>query len=578
MRRNRLMAVISLAGLCLFAPTMVAKAETTNTITDDNGSYTVTIPTDVSIDSNSKSADFTVSAELKSYKKLDISIASDNKYQLKCGDNYGLKYTLTDSNEEKIEQIVYSTQTGTPQTFSTTLKATLTDSAKVSGIYSDTLRFTMKCQECYPEGKVGLTFDANGGVADTDRKVLDIGEAYGELPTASRTGYTFDGWYTEINAGQPVTEASKLTQNTTVYAHWTANTYHVVYDNNAKVHTQASGEMEASTMTYGSKQCLKKSEIQNGDSGARFIGWNTKADGTGTAYTDEQEVLNLTSEVNGLVTLYAQWEYENIVEVRFEDVNGNMDRDKRNVIDEWFSAGNKVSWSIQELTEYRNNEKSWNHQWKVAENSDDSVQYTTNNASKTTTVDIKRQMYYLDLNAQWYDSKGKLVSPGGGNLKWGDTVTATATVAINGGDPQSSNDGTDYFVQQRYGSSFTITVTMKPGYKLIGVYTGPEQPLCDAKIDYETNTVTGIVTGEREIRNSTGVVKDYDATTIALMIQKESSDGTTTSDSEEKESDVNIINSDASVNTQNIIWYDDVQVEESETETAVETEKQESDF
>jgi len=38
-----------------------------------------------------------------------------------------------------------------------------------------------------------------------------------------------------------------------------------------------------------------------------FAGWNTKANGTGTKYTDKQSVKNLTSTNNGVVHLYAQW-------------------------------------------------------------------------------------------------------------------------------------------------------------------------------------------------------------------------------------------------------------------------------
>lgn len=38
-----------------------------------------------------------------------------------------------------------------------------------------------------------------------------------------------------------------------------------------------------------------------------FAGWNTKADGSGISFSDGQEVLNLTTEDNGTVKLYAQW-------------------------------------------------------------------------------------------------------------------------------------------------------------------------------------------------------------------------------------------------------------------------------
>ena len=572
--------IIPLAALCLFAPTTETKADTTTTVVADNGTYTVTIPTDVAIDPNNKSADLTVSAELESYKKLGISITSDNNYQLKCGDKYGLRYTLTDSSEKSINQITYSTQTGTQQTFSMTLKATLgDDTAKVSGIYSDILKFTMSCQECYPEGKAGLSFDANGGTVATDKKVLDIGIEYGDLPEATRTGYTFAGWYTEKEAGQQVVKTNKLTQNTTIYAHWKANTYRVVYDNNVTEHTQASGSMEVSTMTYDSKQCLQKSTLKNNDSGAHFTGWNTKADGTGTSYTDGQEVLNLITEANASITLYAQWEYENIVKVQFEDVNGNyLDQDTQVVINQILPAGQGISWSVKDLPAYKENQQQWEKQWKTPENVG-TVTYTTSNESKITAVKIERQLYYLDLNAQWYDSNGKPVSPGSGNLKWDDVVTATATVAINNGEAETQNDGTDYFKQQKYGSAFTIKVTMKPGYKLIGVYTGNEQPLCAVKFDKDTNTITGIVTGERYIENSSGAVNKYHATTVALMIQKESSDNTITiSDTEEQKLDENMINLDSSVIDQNSIPSEDTKVEESETETVDESKEQDPVF
>ena len=559
MQRKLMAVMIPLAALCLFAPVTVAKADTATTIADDNGAYTVTIPTDVSIDQNSKSTDLTVSAELESYKQLGITIASDNKYQLKCGDKYGLKYTLTDSSEKNIGQITYSTQTGTKQTFSTTLKVTVNESAKVSGIYSDILRFTMNCQECYPEGKAGLSFDANGGVISDDRKVLDIGAEYGDLPEATRTGYTFAGWYTEKDAGQQVTKTDKLTQNTTIYAHWTANTYSVVYDNNVAEHTHASGSMVASTMTYDNKQCLQKSTFTNSDSGALFAGWNTKADGTGTAYTDGAEVLNLVADANGSITLYAQWNYKNIVKVQFEDVNGNyLEQDTQNVIEEMLPAGEEISWSVKDLDAYKENSTQWEKQWQTPEN-EGTVSYTTGNASKTTIIKIARQLYYLDLNSQWYDSDGTGKS-GGGNLLWNDVVTATVKVEINGVVQSAYTAATDYFVKQRYGSTFKFTITMQDGYQFMGVSERKDQPLSNVQVS--GNVVTGIVTGERHVVNEDSSVHPvYDATTVALNIQKLSIESTENS-LEKQSMDEITVNSDSTITDQNA-----VQKEESEIET-----------
>lgn len=41
--------------------------------------------------------------------------------------------------------------------------------------------------------------------------------------------------------------------------------------------------------------------------GYEFIGWNTRKNGSGTWYSDEQEVLNLTDKDPGVINLFAQW-------------------------------------------------------------------------------------------------------------------------------------------------------------------------------------------------------------------------------------------------------------------------------
>lgn len=45
--------------------------------------------------------------------------------------------------------------------------------------------------------------------------------------------------------------------------------------------------------------------------GHSFLRWNTRQDGTGTAYSPGDQAVNLTGENNGTVTLYAQWSAQN---------------------------------------------------------------------------------------------------------------------------------------------------------------------------------------------------------------------------------------------------------------------------
>lgn len=66
------------------------------------------------------------------------------------------------------------------------------------------------------------TFNANGGTCSTASKSVIYGNTYGTLPTPTRTGYNFDGWYTAATGGTKVTSSTTVaaTGNHTLYAHW----------------------------------------------------------------------------------------------------------------------------------------------------------------------------------------------------------------------------------------------------------------------------------------------------------------------------------------------------------------------
>ena len=75
------------------------------------------------------------------------------------------------------------------------------------------------------EEKYTVTFDANGGIVPIASKEVVKGNTYGELPQPVREGYTFSGWFTSADGGEQVNESTvvALTENRTLYAHWTQN-------------------------------------------------------------------------------------------------------------------------------------------------------------------------------------------------------------------------------------------------------------------------------------------------------------------------------------------------------------------
>ena len=71
--------------------------------------------------------------------------------------------------------------------------------------------------------KYTVTFDANGGsVTPASAETGEDGKL-GSLPTPTRKGYIFGGWYTAAAAGTKVTTETEFNADTTIYAHWTEN-------------------------------------------------------------------------------------------------------------------------------------------------------------------------------------------------------------------------------------------------------------------------------------------------------------------------------------------------------------------
>lgn len=84
-------------------------------------------------------------------------------------------------------------------------------------------------------GKYIITVDANGGIIPATTgwtgsgasatKTITYGENYGSLPTPTKTGYTFTGWYTALSGGTKIESTTQMTtgSNHPIYARWTTN-------------------------------------------------------------------------------------------------------------------------------------------------------------------------------------------------------------------------------------------------------------------------------------------------------------------------------------------------------------------
>ena len=70
-----------------------------------------------------------------------------------------------------------------------------------------------------------VTFNANGGTTSTTSKKVTYASTYGTLPTPTRDGYKFEGWYTAKSGGTKITASTtvSITAAQTLYAQWSPN-------------------------------------------------------------------------------------------------------------------------------------------------------------------------------------------------------------------------------------------------------------------------------------------------------------------------------------------------------------------
>lgn len=157
------------------------------------------------------------------------------------------------------------------------------------------------------------------------------GGTLASLPTPSRTGYTFKGWFTAQSGGTKITTSTVFEDDTTVYAQWTANTYTVRFDINYTGGTNPTSQ----TVTYGSTYGTLPKPTR---SGYTFMGWYTALNG-GTLIRNGTMVSTASNH-----TLYAHWKVTEIISVEitwgtmeFTYCDGDWDPDTHTYINGYWA-------------------------------------------------------------------------------------------------------------------------------------------------------------------------------------------------------------------------------------------------
>lgn len=142
------------------------------------------------------------------------------------------------------------------------------------------------------------TFNGNGGGTPSPSTITkEYNTALGTLPTCTRTGYTFLGWYTASSGGTKISTTTVVTKDITYYAQWSINSYTLTFNPNGGTVTPTSKDLEYNS-AYGTLPTpTRASDAQYTYT---FAGWYTAATG-GT------QVTATTKMAAKDTTIYAHW-------------------------------------------------------------------------------------------------------------------------------------------------------------------------------------------------------------------------------------------------------------------------------
>jgi uncharacterized protein (TIGR02145 family)/uncharacterized repeat protein (TIGR02543 family) len=137
-----------------------------------------------------------------------------------------------------------------------------------------------------------ITFNAEGGAVSPSNGATGEDGKLAALPTPTKEGYTFDGWFTAATGGTKVELSTVFPADATIYARWTLITYTITFD-------ATGGEVTPASAITGEGGKLTLTALPTPTKeGYTFDGWFTAATGG--------EVVTLNKVYSAAATIHAQ--------------------------------------------------------------------------------------------------------------------------------------------------------------------------------------------------------------------------------------------------------------------------------
>lgn len=210
-----------------------------------------------------------------------------------------------------------------------------------------------------------VSFDANGGECNIDSKIVYKGDMYGELPTPSRTGYNFQGWYTAKKDGLKITATDIYTMasDSILYAMWEIRTHNVVYD--YSTNGGISAEMSVDNVNYGENIDMTVEAVKEG---WEFIGWNTNPDAIeriDSLKMGDEDVLLYAIYKKKIKAVFIDWKdncafvRENNLSIYNNETRCQMIVPQQNIVNGWKNLGWSTLTEADAATEISSDSEIW---------------------------------------------------------------------------------------------------------------------------------------------------------------------------------------------------------------------------
>ena len=144
----------------------------------------------------------------------------------------------------------------------------------LNGVYSRTI----------PSNYGYVRYDGNGGTAKSRAQGYDVNYKTAPNCVATRSGYTFDGWYTAASGGTKVTVLTADHKSKTLYAHWVSGGGTTSDEQTCNVNVQVTGSnvnvrsgpgtnyTKVGTLNKGDKITIVKTVVAGGYTWGNYTG------------------------------------------------------------------------------------------------------------------------------------------------------------------------------------------------------------------------------------------------------------------------------------------------------------------